>query len=509
MIKPVILAAAALLPPAAVRGAEWREAETAHFRIFSAAPEKELTRFATRLEMTDALMRRAQGAPESLHVNKVRVYVVPSLDQVQRAIGMVGSGVGGFYTVNEHGPFAVTPRRTGADYGAFTPEVVLFHEYGHHFQLQYFPKAYPAWYVEGSAELYSTVDPRPDGKVIFGKAASHRGQSLAYARWVPIATLLTQPADNYPKDGDFYGQSWLLTHYLTFSPTRQGQLTSYLRAMVAGKTAKEAAAVFGDLDVLSGELRRYFEAANFPAKVVPMAVPDKVVQKLRVLSAAEAELIPETIAFRDHDFSEIEKDKDREKEKVEREKNLVGLRRKVARLGNDPYALRLLADAEFVSGNFAMSRAAVERLLAVDPNNVGGLYRKSTLLLEDAEKAGDADRTKLAKEARTLAVRANRVDNDDPQPLVAFYQSYAVSGERPTPDALRSLRAAVEAVPQDGRVRWMLVEALASTSRYKEAAAVIEPLAFDPHKSPSRERALKRLEELRKNAKSEGSSIKS
>lgn len=509
MIKRLLLASAALATPGALLAAEWREAETAHFRIFSSAPEKELTRFATRLEMTDALMRRAQGAPEELHVNKVRVFVVPSLDDVQRAVGMVGSGIGGFYTVNEHGPFAVTPRRTGADYGSFTPEVVLFHEYGHHFQLQYFPKAYPAWYVEGSAELYSTVDPRPDGTVIFGKAASHRGRSLAYARWVPVADLLTKPADKYPDDGDFYGQSWLLTHYLTFSPKRKGQLASYLRATVSGKTPAEAAAVFGDLNVLSGELRKYFEAANFPAKAVPMALPDKVIHKLRVLSPAEAELIPETIAFRDHDFSEIEKGKDRAKEKTDREKHLDRLRGKVARFGNDPYAMRLLADAEFVAGNYAQSRAAVDRLIAADPANPGGLYRKAALLLEDAGKAKDADRGRLAREARTLAVRANRIDNDDPQPLVAFYQSYVAAGERPTADAMRSLQAAVEGVPQDGRVRWMLVEALASERRYKEAAAVIEPLAFDPHKSPSRERALKRLEELKKSASKSAGAAKS
>jgi len=497
MVTRAFLVSTALLLPSAA-AAEWREAETAHFRIISSAPDKELTKFAGRLEMVDALMRKANGTRSDVRANKVRVFVVPSLDEVQRAIGMVGSGVGGFYTVNEHGPFAVTPRRTGADFGSFTPEVVLFHEYGHHFQLQYYPKAYPAWYVEGSAELFATATVQPNGKVLYGKAASHRGQSLSYARWVPIEVLLTRPADEYPDDGDFYGQSWLLSHYLTFEPQRKGQLGQYLRALSDGKSAKEASRVFGDLKQLSAELRKYFESANFPYREVALEMPAKVIEKIRVLPKGEVELIPETISFRDHDLSEVEKEKDRVKERSERATYIERLRRKAAKLGNDPYALRLLADGEFVAGNIAASRTATDRLLAVDPNNPGGLYRKAALLLHEADKADGANGRALALQARELSLRANRADQDDPQPLIAYYESFPAAGERPTADALRALTAAVLTVPQDGSARWMLVEALASEGRYKEAIVQIGPLAFDPHKSPSRDRAVKRLEELKK-----------
>ena len=54
------------------------------------------------------------------------------------------------------GAIAVVPRNTGTD-GVFTGQLVLFHEYAHHFMLQYAPAAYPAWYVEGFAEVVSTA----------------------------------------------------------------------------------------------------------------------------------------------------------------------------------------------------------------------------------------------------------------------------------------------------------------------------------------------------------------
>ena len=308
MLVRFLLTAAALLTPATA-SAQWREAETAHFRIISGGSEKQLADFARRLESVDALMRKANRAQDDGHVNKVRVYLVNGVDDVQRAIGRVGSSVGGFYTVNEHGPFAVVPRRTTNEYGSFTPEVVLFHEYGHHFQLQYFPRAYPAWYVEGSAELFSTVGFRPDGKLVYGRAASHRGQSLAQSRWIPASVMLTGTADDYPDDADFYGQAWLLTHYLTFAPSRSGQLRQYLQAIDSGAPPADAAKAFGDLSQLSGEVRKYFEAANFPARLVPIEQPANPILKLRTLSPGEEALIPETIAYRDFALDQVDKER--------------------------------------------------------------------------------------------------------------------------------------------------------------------------------------------------------
>ena len=104
----------------------------------------------------------------------------------------------------------------------------------------------------------------------------------------------------------------------------------------------------------------------------------------------------------------------------------------------------------------------------------------------------------MAREARQLALRAAQLDQNDPQPFVAFYRSFLAAGQTPTSNALDGLRQAVATVPQDDGPRWLLVEALAAREQYAEAIITIGPLAFAPHKSPAREQALKRLGELKR-----------
>jgi hypothetical protein len=137
-----------LLAPAAA-SAEWKKYETEHFVVHSEAAEKDVTQLAERLEKVDGLMRMATSLADKVEPVKVRIYHVASNIEVAAALGLAGqgSGVGGFYNNNILGPFAVTPRRTTFQTGSFTPELVLHHEYAHHFMLQYFPSVYPSWHA--------------------------------------------------------------------------------------------------------------------------------------------------------------------------------------------------------------------------------------------------------------------------------------------------------------------------------------------------------------------------
>ena len=83
-------------------------------------------------------------------------------------------------------------RRAYSAEGDFTPELVLHHEYAHHFMLQYFPATYPGWYTEGFAELMGSSKLMDDGRVAYGWPAKHRGDTIAFA-WVPVQDLLTRP----------------------------------------------------------------------------------------------------------------------------------------------------------------------------------------------------------------------------------------------------------------------------------------------------------------------------
>ena len=479
--------------------AQWREVETAHFLIVSESPPAEVEKFAERLESYDKLMRMATGIAENDPV-KVRIYEVASTAEIEQALGIADSGVAGFYDNNALGPFAVTPRRTRDGGRYFTPALVLQHEYAHHFMLQYFPAIYPAWYTEGFAELIGSSQQLDDGRIGYGMPAKHRGNEIA-AYWVPLPELLTREKVVYL---DRYAQGWALTHFLTFDKNRAGQLRGYLTAIANGKSYAEAAKIFGDLAALNRDARRYVTSGSFDYRPVKVEVARPVIKRTRLLSAGEASLIGETIALRDDEVSLYRKAGARKREESLRLANLNRVRAKTSRFPNDPFALYLLAENEYSMGNFAQSETATDRLLGLNPDHIRGLARKSLLLSTAAGKLTGPARAAKAKEARQIAGKANRLDNDDPMPLLAYYQSFNLAGEKPSAIAINGLRQVVTTLPSDNGARQLLVDQLARDKHYDEAITWLLPIANSPHESPRREAA----RELRKKLEAAKAGIK-
>ena len=231
----LLLGAAAVCGPTAAQ-AEWRKFQTEHFIIYSESNDKRVDELATGLESIDGLMRMATGLPMDSEAVKVRIYEMGDEGQVQAALGQTNSGVAGFYTSNALGPYAVTERKAYTAGGDFTAELVLHHEYAHHFMMQYFPGTYRPWYIEGFAELIGSSKTLPDGKIAYGWPAKHRGNDIA-AHWVNMRDVLLTPPEKLHWF-DLYGQGWAMTHFLTFSKERSPQLRRYLEALTAGKSAR-------------------------------------------------------------------------------------------------------------------------------------------------------------------------------------------------------------------------------------------------------------------------------
>jgi hypothetical protein len=146
--------------PGAVH-AEWREASSRHFLVYSEGKEDTVRDFATKLERFDKAMRVRLGlGDEDLGpANRLTVYVVNDINQVRR-LGRFGSGsdIAGFYVGRAGRSVAVTPRLAGGgDMNDIDPATILLHEYSHHLMMQNATAAYPAWFREGFAEFNSTV----------------------------------------------------------------------------------------------------------------------------------------------------------------------------------------------------------------------------------------------------------------------------------------------------------------------------------------------------------------
>jgi cytochrome c-type biogenesis protein CcmH/NrfG len=458
--------------------AEWTEIKTDHFLIYADKSDKDLRRFAEQLEAVHFLMLRANGLKEDRLPVRVKVYAYGSADKVGKLASQPNAV--GFYRPGPSGAIAVIPANAGSS--GLTSLEVLFHEYAHHFMLQYFPAAYPAWYVEGWAELIATSSFERKGAITFGKANSDRAGELEFGYWTHAGELVSKPRGELPKVSQeaFYGQSWLLAHYLTLSPERSQQLRMYLNGINRGFSQQQAASFFGDLDAFNKDVRGYLSRRNFEYKAVPLPEGLLANYSSRKLSAAEIDLMEEQIEFR------------RPMEEAQAKTFLEKLRTKVARHGSDPTALLLLGEAELDMKNHDAARAVADRLLAIAPDDSHALTLKAQIELHFAKDAEDAGAA--ITPIRDWIAKAKAVDPQNPLPHIALYESYAVEGERPSAEAIEGLREAVRLVPQSDGARFQLATALFNRdgpSAIPEATKLLRPIAFDPHGGDNAEQAIK------------------
>ena len=468
------LAVLAWIAAATPAQAEWRKATTPHFVIYADASAKWLESFATRLERFDKGMRVLRSLPDPPlgDANRLTIFVLDDGKAVQKLFGQGGRNVAGFYLGRATGSIAVTPRAGDAagDYD-LNEQIVLFHEYAHHFMMQNYPGAVPAWLIEGYAEFHSTAKDERDGSLGIGLPALHRAYALVNAPTLPMEKLLTASVDELkPAEQDLlYGRGWLLTHYLTFEPSRAGQLRAYLVEINNGTPSLEAAKkAFGDLRKLQKELDAYLKRRGFSyEKIRPTALQVGKIE-VRELTAAEAAVMDVRI---------------RSKRGVDAEsaKALVPLARQAAApYPNDPFAQVTLAEAEYDAGNLKEAEAAADRALAADPKWIEALIYKGRVRMAMAAESDSAD-AKTWSDVRKWFSAANRLDPEDPEPLMLFYMSYAVAGMQPTRNAVEGLTYALLLAPQDDDLRWMAGHQYLRDGKVKEGRATLAPLAFDPH----------------------------
>ena len=187
------------------------------------------------------LQHAIAGAPDSPPPVKTRVYLLASDARVRATMPFGGwSNISGYYTASVRGPAAINTRADDR-MNNFPAQLVLFHELTHHFMFQYFSAAYPVWYSEGFADFIGSATVDPDNVLTVGAPVNNRYFSLRGRRgedWITVRKLLT--AHGYGDVGDridlLYAEGWLLTHYLTLSGERQGQLARYFNAINTGKT---------------------------------------------------------------------------------------------------------------------------------------------------------------------------------------------------------------------------------------------------------------------------------
>ncbi len=478
-----------LLLCAATANAAWLEASSDHFVIYGDQNEKSIRSFSERLELFHAAMAHVFGKQQQRPSpsNRVTIFVVASQGKVREAVAADNRYLAGIYLPRAGAAIAVVPklRSTASDY-EMSGETVLLHEYAHHFMTGLTARTYPRWFVEGFAEFFAGVKFRSDGSVSLGVPPEHRGPELAMAREVPIRRLLAfdgGAGDAKPGYDSFYGQSWALFHYLQFAPERAGQLEKYQQLLATGDTALEAAeGAFGDLDQLEKDIDAYVRRTRLGVVTIDRKHLDIGTIAVRPLRPGEAEVMPVVL---------------RSKVGVTPEQALELVpeaRRIAARHPDDPAVLTALSEAEFDAGFNDAAIEAADRAVAIDPSRINAYIQKGYALFAMAQSG--ASPPDSWKAVRGQFVKANKVENDHPIPLVRFYLSYLEQGESPTRNAVSGLEWAMQLAPFDPSLRWMVVQQMIRDERLEEAARTVAPLAYSPHPGEHTEQARQLLREI-------------
>lgn len=458
---------ALLLAPGAAQ-ATWLEAETPHFRLYSEGSEESLRKFAVMLEDYDQILRLMTRTEKPASPVKLDIYLVGSNADL-RKVRPVGPDAAGFYSSNPGYIAAFAMRGQGG--GGLGREDVLFHEYAHHFMLQYYPGAYPPWYVEGFAEFMMTTN-ITDKLVEVGRFNDVRATWLVNGVTLPVAKILDGDIETLSRDQTamFYAQSWLIVHWM-FADERQTEaIRRYLLALAKGEDGptafqRETGMTY---DAFARALNKYMNGRTNFIRFQRASDRAPVPVTIRALPASANELLLSRAAIMlgvpDARGASV----------------LADVRRAAAKFPGDPFAVWTQAAAEVDFGDAGAGAVMLDALLA------GGAKDAQTLFLRGYADlvAGRRQDDPAAKRARYDAARmwfakAFRADATYVPALWAYVETRSL--EPMAVNTLNVLLRAQELAPQVAVLRAQSAVALMRSHEFAAAAAMITPLASDPH----------------------------
>jgi tetratricopeptide (TPR) repeat protein len=474
MRRVLTTAAALFLFGSGAALADWHEASSDHFVIYADESEKEIRKYSDRLERYYSAMsvvlpsKKIKPSPS----NRVTIYVVRNERMVRKLYGSANDTryMRGFYVPRAGGSLAIIPPIDIAGSNASESELVLMHEYAHHFMAENAPYLVPRWYGEGFAEYFATAKFESKGAVGLGLPAQHRAYELFEGKDVSIEQLLDSKlyaAQKSKSYDNFYGRSWLLFHYLFTDPRRREQLVDYLNRLNEGEVELTAAtAALGDLKALDKALDSYLHQRRMQYMRVP---PERLsVGQIAVRRLSEAEAASMPVRIR----SKRGVNEQTAAEVVQEAREVAG------KYPDEPAVQAALAEAEVDVGNYEAAIRAADKALTAAPGNMTALIQKGYALTRMAAKA-KTEEAWLA--ARRHFVSVNRIENDHPIPLIYYYSSFLQQDKVPTKTAVDGLEWALELAPYDANVRMMVARRQMQDKRLADAIRTISPLAYNPH----------------------------
>ncbi len=477
--------------------AEWLRAETDHFIVYGDTSEGSLRRYAQKVERFDALLRTYYPIQTDHEIPKLEIFMAEGRRDMNRMSPGIGEGVAGYYSPNSGRIYTIVDTRSSMG------DVVVFHEYAHHFMFQMQANAYPSWFVEGFAEFYSTAS-LTDKKIQFGRHNPGRMNSLTmgFSSWAKMEDVLKwriSDSGRYPAHS-YYAQAWAMTHYFMSTPERTQMLGRYLGAVAGGEDSVVAmqAATGRTPAQLQDDVWRYISGSiNVTTPQIAVTDPQVAISRL---SKAQADAIwldvrldnapikpPAEEETEDETQSEAQKAR-RVRERKEASENRAELIRSAFALGElhaDSDVGRLLtARAHRLSQRPDLALAALAPSLDANTSNAQVLRVAALALLDQTDAAESIDdANELRRQASIYLARAMDAEPLDFRIYLGLNDVRNGQPRYPTDNDISTLEVACALAPQSFDCRTRLAHAYMARGMNPEAIAVLTPVANSPHSS--------------------------
>jgi len=490
----------ASLLSATVAHAEWLKAETDHFIVYGDTSEASLRRYARKVERFDALLRTYYPIQTEYEIPKLEIFMADGRRDMNQVSPGISEGVAGYYSPNSGRIYAVVDTRSRMG------DVVVYHEYAHHFMFQMRANAYPSWFVEGFAEYYSTADVDED-HIQFGLHNPGRMNSLTVGgnTWADMEDVLKwrlTASGRYPAHL-YYAQAWAMTHYFMSTPERTQMLGRYLAGVVGGEDSVVAmqTATGRTPDELQSDIRRYLLGRiNVLSPQIELPDPDVKISQLPK-SVAEAVWLdirldnePVIVTANDDDGRTKKSESQKAREVREEAEQRVELIRSAFALAEthkgDRTGLLLAARAHRLTKRPDLALATLEPALNDAQKDADILRVAAMALLDQAGAETDPEAAQaLRRRASGYLARAMDAAPTDFRVYLGLNDTRRGGARYPTDNDISTLEVATALAPQSFEARLRLGDAYMTRNLNVEALQVLTPVSNSPHRSSYTRRA--------------------
>lgn len=273
----------------------WFEARTLHFHTYSCGATQDVARLAGRLEQFREAYARLAGV-DSVSSPPILVVVLPDHETMKPFLPVYDgqpANLAGFFSRGSDENLIVMSLQGGGSNSL----PVIYHEFAHNL-LRHNDLFWPLWLQEGMAEIYSTFMVTGDHSARIGLPLPNYLEFLKEHPLMPLKQLFAVKHDSpeyneRERQGVFYAESWLLTHYLMVGGTadhaaRFGQLTVLLKQGQSPETAF-INAFRVSLPAMEAELRAYLKRTRYESVNLPVSANLLAPQSLAWRGLAPAE----------------------------------------------------------------------------------------------------------------------------------------------------------------------------------------------------------------------------